>query len=385
VTHYVASFSDITQRKQDEAEIFQLAFYDPLTQLPNRRQLLDRLRQVLDSRGRSVETTALLCVDIDHFKVLNDIKGRDVGDLQLIEIARRLLACSRKGDTVARLGADEFVVLLAGLDAEPGQAAAQAKAASEKIQLALNQPYWLKDFEHHSACRIGISMSSPEVGAQDLLQHANTALYEAKAASGQALRFFDPAMQSALEARAQLKAWEAQASTRDLVLAVNVSARQFGAEDFVQQVESLMFSSGIAPARLKLEITESMLLGNVESVISTMRQLKALGLSFSLDDFGTGYSSLQYLKRLPLDQIKIDQSFVRDISSDSSDQAIVRTIVAMAHSMNLDVIAEGVETDAQRQLLERSGCANYQGYLFARPLPLAAFEALLQGAFTEGS
>ncbi|MFZ4537758.1 putative bifunctional diguanylate cyclase/phosphodiesterase [Propionivibrio sp.] len=176
---------------------------------------------------------------------------------------------------------------------------------------------------------------------------------------------------------AQLKAWEANAITRDLVLAVNVSARQFGAEGFVNQVESLLISSGITPARLKLEITESMLLGNVENVISSMRQLKALGVSFSMDDFGTGYSSLQYLKRLPLDQIKIDQSFVRDISVDSSDQVIVRTIIAMAQSMNLSIIAEGVETEQQQQMLANSDCANYQGYLFGRPVPIEAFEALL--------
>jgi EAL domain-containing protein (putative c-di-GMP-specific phosphodiesterase class I) len=341
--------------------------------------------------------------------------------------------------------------MLEGLSGEPEQAAAQAKAVGEKIQKALNVPYWLTDFEHHSSCSIGISLSSPQVKAEELLQHANTAMSEAKAAGRDALRFFDPTMQSALEAHArleadlrlalthqqfilyyqiqvnseqnaigaealvrwnhpenglispatfiplaestglivplgqwvletacaQLKAWEAKAHTRDLVLAVNVSARQFSAEGFVNLVESLLLSNGITPSRLKLEITESMLLGQVEDVISTMRQLKALGVSFSMDDFGTGYSSLQYLKRLPLDQIKIDQSFVRDITTDSSDQAIVRTIVAMAQSMNLSIIAEGVETELQRTMLATKGCANFQGYLFSRPVPIEAFEALL--------
>jgi EAL domain-containing protein (putative c-di-GMP-specific phosphodiesterase class I) len=162
-----------------------------------------------------------------------------------------------------------------------------------------------------------------------------------------------------------------------MVLAVNVSARQFGAENFVSQVEALLISSGITPSHLKLEITESMLLSNVEHIISSMRQLKTLGVSFSIDDFGTGYSSLQYLKRLPLDQIKIDQSFVRDITFDSNDQAIVKTIIAMARSMNLAIIAEGVETEKQRQQLAKNGCTNYQGYLFAKPLPLEDFEALL--------
>jgi diguanylate cyclase (GGDEF)-like protein/PAS domain S-box-containing protein len=451
VTHYVATFSDITQRKKNEAEIYQLAFYDPLTELPNRRLLMDRLRHMLATRGRSAGRAALLFIDIDNFKIINDIKGHDIGDLLLIEIAQRLRSSVREGDTVARLGGDEFVVMLEGLSAESEQAAAQAKTTGEKIHQSLNQPYQLKEFEHHSTCSIGISMFSHDVSAEELLKHADTAMYEAKAAGRNALRFFDPAMQSALEARAtleadlrqalatrqfalyyqvqvnadgqpigvealvrwnhphrglvlpgtfiplaeetglihpigqwvletacaQLKAWEANANTRDLVLSVNISARQLSAEDFVDQIEALLIRTCITPARLKLEITESMLLHNVENVIGTMRQLKALGVSFSMDDFGTGYSSLQYLKRLPLDQIKIDQSFVRDITVDSSDQAIVRTIIAMAQSMNLSIIAEGVETEQQRQLIESRGCTNYQGYLFGRPVPIEQFEALL--------
>ncbi|HEY3431106.1 MAG TPA: EAL domain-containing protein [Rhodocyclaceae bacterium] len=452
VSHYVAIFSDITRRKKNEAEIYQLAFYDPLTELPNRRLLMDRLRHVISSRGSSNGYAALLFIDIDNFKTLNDVRGHDVGDLLLVEIAQRLRASVREADTVARLGGDEFVVMLEGLNLEPEQAATQAKVAGEKIHLALNRPYQLKDFEHYSSCSIGISMLSHGIGADEVLKRADTAMYEAKAAGRNALRFFDPAMQSALETRAsmetdlhraveekqfvlyyqiqvdanrkalgaealirwshpqhgvvlpsefiplaeetgmihaignwvletaceQLKAWQADAETRDLVLAVNVSAKQFGSDEFVDQVESLLLSSGIVPSRLKLEITESMLLGNVEKVISTMRQLKALGISFSMDDFGTGYSSLQYLKRLPLDQIKIDQSFVRDIAADNNDRAIVRTIIAMAQSMNLTVIAEGVETEVQRQVLANKGCGNYQGYLFSRPVPIAAFEALLK-------
>ena len=451
-THYVATFSDISQRKRNEAEIYQLAYYDPLTALPNRRLLTDRLRQVLASRGHSPGQAALLFIDIDHFKTLNDIKGHYTGDLLLIEIARRLLACAREADTVARLGSDEFVVMLQGLSMESGQTAAQAKAVGEKIQLNLGLPYWLNDFEHICTCSIGISMSSDDVGAEEMLQHANTAMSEAKNAGRDALRFFDPVMQSALESRAaleadlrqalqqnqftlyyqiqvdgngqaigaealvrwnhpqqglvspatfiplaeetglilplghwilqtacaQIKTWEAGADTRQLVLAVNVSARQLAAEGFVTQVEQVLLSTGITPARLKLEITESMMLGNVEGVISIIRQLKALGVSFSMDDFGTGYSSLQYLKRLPLDQLKIDQSFVRDITTDNSDQAIVGTIVAMARSLSLSTIAEGVETDAQRQLLAQQGCSAFQGYLFSRPVPIEAFATVLQ-------
>ncbi len=452
VTHYVATFSDITQRKNNEAEIYQLAFFDPLTDLPNRRLLMDRLRHLLLARDINAGHATLLFIDIDHFKTLNDIKGHDIGDLLLIEIAQRLRTCAREGDTVARLGGDEFVVMLEGLSGEPDHAAAQAKAAGEKILQSLNRPFQLNDFEYHSSCSIGISLFSEDVSADELLKQADTAMYEAKAAGRNALRFFDPAMQAALEARAsleadlrqaltgqqfalyfqiqvnaenspigaeallrwnhpqqglvfpdsfialaeetgliqpigqwvletacaQLKTWQAQAESRDLVLAVNVSARQFGAPGFVKQVESLLLSSGIVSSRLKLEITESMLLDNIEKDISTMRQLKALGVSFSIDDFGTGYSSLQYLKRLPLDQIKIDQSFVRELASNDSDKAIVRTIIAMANSMDLDVIAEGVETEEQRQMLLNSGCTHFQGYLFSQPVPIEQFEKLLE-------
>ncbi len=454
VTHYVATFSDISQRKKDEAEIYQLAFYDPLTALPNRRLLTDRLRQLLASRGHTIGQAAILFIDIDNFKALNEVRGNRMGDLLLMEVAKRLLACSREGDTVARLGSDEFVVLLQDLRLGAENAASQAKAAGEKIRNVLNQPYWLDNFAYTCSCSVGISLSSAAINAEELLQHANTAMSEAKAAGRNTLRFFDPAMQAGLEARAtleadfrqalakqqfvlyyqiqvdahgqpvgaealvrwihplsglispaafsplaeetglilplghwileaacaQLKTWEANPSTRDLVLAINVSARQLGAEEFVSQVEAALHDSGIEPARLKLEITESMLLSDVEKVISTMRQLKTLGVSFSMDDFGTGYSSLQYLKRLPLDQIKIDQSFVRDIVASKSDQAIVRTIIAMAHSLNLSIIAEGVETQAQRLMLAEKGCTSFQGYLFSKPIPIDAFEAGLNPA-----
>jgi diguanylate cyclase (GGDEF)-like protein/PAS domain S-box-containing protein len=451
ITHYVATFSDISQRKKDEAEIFLLAFYDPLTALPNRRLLTDRLRQLLASRSHGVGQAALLLIDIDHFKALNDLKGNTVGDLLLNEVAKRLLSCSREGDTVARLGSDEFVLLLHNLGSGPGQTAALAKVVGEKILKALNLPYWLMDFEHSCTCSMGISLSGASSSAEEMLQHASTAMYEAKAAGRNTLRFFDPAMQAALEARAKLEAdlrlalvqhqfalhyqiqvnadgraigaealirwyhpekglvspatfiplaeeiglilplgqwiletacaqiqvWESQPDTRDLVLAVNVSARQLNAAEFIDQVEAVLMASGIEPLHLKLEITESMLLVDVENVIRTMRQLKAMGVSFSMDDFGTGYSSLQYLKRLPLDQVKIDQSFVRDIMASKSDQVLVGTILAMADSLNLSAIAEGVETLAQRDMLASKGCSNFQGYFFSKPLPVEAFNTLL--------
>lgn len=452
ITHYVATFNDITQRKKDEAEIYQLAFFDPLTGLPNRRLLMDRLRHILAVRNGDASHATLLFIDIDNFKTLNDIKGHDVGDLLLVEIARRLQSCAREGDTVARLGGDEFVVMLENLSHEADHAAGQAKTVGEKILRSLNQPFHLNDFEHYSSCSIGITLFGKKANADELLKQADTAMYEAKAAGRNALRFFDPAMQAVLEARAmleadlrqalalqqfvlhfqvqvnaddqpigaeallrwnhpqrglvlpesfiplaeetglilpigqwvletactQLKTWAMRTESRNLVLAVNVSARQFGNKEFMGQIESLLQNGGFVPSHLKLEITESTLLGNIEKDINTMHQLRALGVSFSIDDFGTGFSSLQYLKRLPLDQIKIDQSFVRELVSSSSDRAIMRTIIAMAHSMDLDVIAEGVETEEQKQMLLKAGCKHFQGHLFGQPLPIGQFEKMLK-------
>lgn len=456
ISHYIGSFVDITERKQGEAEIHNLAFYDPLTQLPNRRLLIDRLHHALASNNRSHSHAALLFIDLDYFKTLNDTRGHDVGDMQLIEVAQRLRGCVREVDTVARLGGDEFVVMLEDLHDERDLAATQAMLAGEKIQYALKQPYHLKDFEHHSSCSIGISLFDGGNSVDDLLKRADTAMYEAKNAGRNTLRFFDPAMQAALETRAaletdlyqalaqnqfllyyqaqvnatgsvtgaeallrwnhpqrglvppdefiplaeesdlivsigqwvmqsacaQLKKWQTDPLTRDLRLAVNVSARQFRDKNFISLVTELIDRSKINPSRLKLEITESMLLDRVDQVIKAMHQLKSLGIGFSMDDFGTGYSSLQYLKQLPLDELKIDQSFVRDIAVDPNNEAIVRTIIAMSQSMGIKIIAEGVETDVQRQFLVFMGCANFQGYLFSKPVPYEQFEALLNSKLT---
>ncbi len=451
ISHYIGSFVDITQRKRGEAEIHNLAFYDPLTQLPNRRLLLDRLNHVLAANNRSHKYAALLFIDLDYFKTLNDTKGHDVGDLLLVEVAQRLRDCVREVDTVARLGGDEFVVMLEDLHADRDHAASQAMMAGEKIQQALKQPYPLRDFTHHSSCSIGISLFDGNIGVDELLKRADTAMYEAKNAGRNTLRFFDPTMQAALEARValesdlyqalaqgqfllhyqmqvntqgqaygaeallrwqhpqrglvapsefiplaeesdliisigqwvletactQLKQWQTDPLTRDLKLSVNVSARQFRDKNFVALVKELIDRSQIPPGRLKLEITESMLLDKVDQVIEAMHRLKSLGIGFSMDDFGTGYSSLQYLKRLPLDELKIDQSFVRDIAVDPNNEAIIRTIIAMAQSMGMKIIAEGVETNVQRQFLACMGCTNYQGYLFSKPLPSEQFGALL--------
>ncbi len=453
VSNYVATLTDITKSKAYEEDIRNLAFYDPLTRLPNRRLLLDRLLQAYASSMRSGKEGALLFIDLDNFKNLNDTLGHDVGDLLLQQVAQRLESCVREGDTVARLGGDEFVVMLEDLSEQAIEAAAQTKAVGEKILVTLNRPYQLASHKYRSTPSIGATLfNERQPGTEDLLRQADIAMYQAKKAGRNTLRFFDPKMQENINARAalegelrhalehqqfqlhyqiqvddlyrplgaealirwphpergmvspaqfiplaeevglilpigewvldaaclQLKAWQQDLPTRDLVLSVNVSARQFRQADFVAQVQTVMQRHAINPARLKLELTESMLLENIEEIILSMKALKEIGVQFSLDDFGTGYSSLQYLKRLPLDQLKIDQSFVRDIADDSSDRAIVRTIIAMAQSLNLDVIAEGVETEQQRQLLLDNGCTHFQGYLFGKPTSVEEFEARLR-------
>jgi diguanylate cyclase (GGDEF)-like protein/PAS domain S-box-containing protein len=449
LTNYVAVSTDISQRKQSEEEIHQLAFYDPLTRLPNRRLLLDRLYQSMAVSMRSNRHGALLILDLDHFKTINDTLGHAMGDRLLIEVAHRLRTSVREGDTVARLGGDEFVVLLEGLSSHPEEAATQAELAGEKIRVDLGRTYTMNNLEHHSTPSIGISLFRGHTeDVENLLKHADVALYQAKSAGRNAIRFFDPNMQAALEKRAsmeadlrhalskrqfqlhfqiqvdsqtrpvgaevllrwehpdrgmvfpdqfiplaeetglivpiglwvlevacaQLKAWQDDALTRDLTLAVNVSARQFRQADFVAQVQRVLLECGAKPSLLKLELTESVVLENVDDTIEKMQALKLLGVEFSMDDFGTGHSSLSYLKRLPLDQIKIDRSFVRDIATDPNDAAIVNTIIAMTRTLCLNVIAEGVETEAQREFLDRHGCHVFQGYLFSEPVPLAHFE-----------
>ena len=455
ITNYVAALTDITLRKAAEQQIEALAFYDPLTGLPNRRLLLDRIRQAIAAMARSGERGALLFLDLDHFKTVNDTLGHALGDLLLKQVAKRLSTSVREGDTVSRLGGDEFVLMLEGLSEEALDAAAQAEAIANKILLALDEPHQLGQHERHSSASIGIILfHGRKQNEEDLLKHADIAMFQAKKAGRNTLRFFDPEMQASIAERAsleaqlrkalerdefelhyqiqvdaslrpfgaealirwrhpqrgllspllfiplaeetglilpigqwvieaacaQLKLWQQDARARDLILAVNVSAKQFHQPGFAAQVQTALTHYAINPQRLKLELTESMLQDNLESTIATMHALRQAGIRFSLDDFGTGYSSLQYLKRLPLDQLKIDRSFVRDIVSDAHDRSIVRTIIAMARSLDLDVIAEGVETEEQRQLLLDKGCSYFQGYLISKPVPVDEFEALLDQA-----
>ncbi|MDD5175951.1 MAG: EAL domain-containing protein [Sterolibacterium sp.] len=452
-SHYVSTLTDITGRKAAEDEIRHLAFYDPLTRLPNRRLLLDRLQQALASSARSGREGALLFIDLDNFKDLNDTLGHDIGDLLLQQVAKRLSTCIREGDTVARLGGDEFVVMLEDLSENIREAASQTETVGEKILATLNQAYQLAGHEHHSTPSIGATLFvNHEKTVDELLKRADLAMYQAKAAGRNTLRFFDPEMQAAVTARAtlendlraglqenqfllyyqaqvdatgrltgaeslvrwqhpqrglvppaefiplaedtglilplglwvletacaQLVAWAARPDMAHLTLAVNVSARQFHHEDFVDQVLAVLDQTGANPHRLKLELTESMLVHDIEDIIVKMADLKKVGVSFSLDDFGTGYSSLSYLKRLPLDQLKIDQSFVRNVFMDINDGAIAQAIIALSQTMGLSVIAEGVETEEQRDFLTRLGCHNFQGYLFGRPLSLDKFEQFMK-------
>ncbi|HRK39925.1 MAG TPA: EAL domain-containing protein [Burkholderiaceae bacterium] len=442
VTHYVSTLTDITQRKAAEDEIRSLAFFDPLTRLPNRRLLMDRLQQALVTCHRSGRSGALMFIDLDNFKIVNDTMGHDKGDELLCEVARRLTAAVREGDTVARLGGDEFVIMLEELSPLPEEAGAHCRLVGEKLLYELSRPHLLAGQEVDSSCSLGIALfSDQQHSADELMKHADLAMYQAKAGGRNALRFFDPNMQAAIMARLagekdlrhairdgqlrlyfqaqynlagrmtgaealvrwqhplrgmvspaefiplaedtglilplgqwvleaacqQLALWAAQPATAERVLAVNVSGRQLRQADFVAWVLDTLARTGAPPGRLKLELTESLLLDNKEDTIQKMTALKVHGVGFSLDDFGTGYSSLAYLKRLPLDQLKIDQSFVHDVTDDPKDAAIVRAIVALADSLGLNVIAEGVETAAQRDALAGHGCLHYQGYLYGRP------------------
>lgn len=437
---------DITPRKLAENETQRLAFYDTLTGLPNRRLLMDRLGHAQITSSRSRCHGALLFIDLDNFKDLNDTLGHDVGDQLLEQVALRLVSCLREGDTAARFGGDEFVVMLEDLSIDAEAAAAQAERVGEKILARLNAPYELVGRQHNSSPSIGVTLfCGLSQTVDELLKRADLAMYQAKGAGRNTLRFFDPQMQAAVLSRAALDAdlrlalqrdelllhyqpfvdqrghivgyeallrwrhaqrglvspgefialaeqsglilpmgqwvlrtacrqlvdWARDPGTRHLGLSVNVSARQFRQAEFVSDVLSVIDETGADPQRLKLELTESLLISDVEDAIRKMGQLRDRGVRFALDDFGTGYSSLSYLKRLPLDQIKIDQAFVRGVLTDANNAAIVRTILALAQSMELQAVAEGVEHEGQRRFLLDNGCQVFQGYLFGRPGPFA--------------
>lgn len=441
--------TDISKRKQSEEAIHQLAFYDPLTGLPNRRLLQDRVQQLLSSLQRNPQGAALLFIDVDNFKDINDTQGHEAGDALLCQIARRIGGCIRAQDTLARQGGDEFVVMLVGLHTAPAEAARQTLQAAQKILTTLRQPFTLNDQPCQSSASIGVALidstlADPQRARDELFKQADLAMYQAKADGRNTLRFFSPAMQAQVIARTSLEAdlqralqaqefvlyyqpqvgdagqtlgyealvrwqhpsrglvppgafiaaaeacgailplghWILTAACRQLVawadlplqqqwtIAVNVSAQQFRQNDFVSQVQTVLTDTGARASQLELELTESQLVDDVPGVIAKMTALKALGVRLSLDDFGTGYSSLNLLKRLPLDQLKIDQSFVKDMLVDAQDTSIIRAIITMGDSLSLDVIAEGVELPEHRDALQALGCHHFQGYLFGRPAPL---------------
>lgn len=439
---------DIARRKEAEDKIEHLAFYDPLTNLPNRRLMQDRLQHSFAAASRHHLQGALLFIDLDHFKNLNDTKGHNFGDSLLRLVGDRLQACVREGDTVARLGGDEFVVILENLSENPEQAAAMAEAVGDKILHALAQPYDIAGDDYHCTASIGVSLfQRQDTTVEELIRRADTAMYEAKNSGRNTLRFYDPAMQAALEARLQLETdlrhaltegqfklyfqpqvndagevfgaevlirwispqkglippmhfiplaeetglivpignwvlqaacdqlldWRKDPRTARLQLAVNVSARQFHQPDFIEQVLQILIDKKVDPSRLKLELTESLVLDDMDAAITKMNALKEAGVSFSMDDFGTGYSSLTYLAQLPLAQLKIDQSFVRNALSNHGSAVIVQTVLGMALNLHMEAIAEGVETDAQYRFLREHGCKLYQGYFFGKPVPIEEF------------
>ena len=453
-TAFQVAMRDITSQKAAQEQIQTLAFFDRLTALPNRRLLLDRLQQALAGVGRQQRQGALLLVDLDNFKDINDVLGHAQGDLVLQQVAKRLGACARERDTVARVGADEFAVLLADLDQNQLEAAMQVEVLGHKILDALKQPYQFNGSEMSCTASIGITLFGEQHDDNvEALKRAEMAMYQAKAQGRNTLRFFDPKMQAVVNSRVAMEAslreavgkdqlmlhyqpqatdqhqitsaeallrwldpkrgmvspaefipmaeetglilpignwvletackqlahWAGQPGMAHLTVAVNVSARQIHQRDFVDEVLMTLERTGAKGQRLKLELTESVLVEDVEGVIAKMNALKSKGVTFSLDDFGTGYSSLSYLQRLPLDQLKIEQGFVRDILINPNDAAIAKMVVALADSLGLSVIPEGVETDAQRDFLSALGCYTFQGYLFGKPLPVQELEALVNG------
>ncbi len=451
VTHYVGAFFDITKSKKDEAEIRRLGFFDSLTGLANRRLVMNRLQHAIDSIQRTHQYAALLFIDMDRFKNLNDTKGHEFGDKLLVQVGERLNLAVREGDTVGRLGGDEFVVLFEGLDSCLDKAAHEVEVLAEKLKESLSEPYDLSGFSYISTPSIGLALfsDSHRLTVDEILRKADSAMYQAKQSGGHAVRLFDPQLQMILENKRRMEAdlkqalmlsqfelyyqpqvdqagqilgaeallrwrhpykgwispqefipvaeesglivpigdwvveqgckvlasWQEDADLSALTLAVNISAEQLKQEDFVKTMVAYAKQYNTPVAKLKLELTESMLLHDIEDSTQKLNALTNLGFKFSADDFGTGYSSLLSVKNLPFQQIKIDQSFVESLLFDSKAEALTRSIISMSKALELNVIAEGVETLSQQQRLVVLGCYHFQGYLYSKPLPYSAFLA----------
>lgn len=456
VSNYVAAFTDMTAIKESQEIIHNLAYYDPLTHLPNRRLMLERLKQTLMSHSSNNQHSAILFINLDNFRILNDSKGHAIGDSLLLAVTSHLQAIVHADDTVARIGSDEFVVLLNKLNKVTDLAAIQAETIAKRVLFSINQPFDLQGYEYQCSASIGVTLfcDGDDVTADELIRQSEMAMHLAKEMECNTISFFDPAIQLALESRVQLetwmrkalndqyrlyyqiqvddkgkatgaetlirwhhpeqgviapadfiplaektdlilsigqwvlesactqlKTWEHDPNTQHLILAVNVSSKQFRQPDFVASVLTVLEKTGANPDKLKLELTESMLVDNIEDIIAKMKILRNKGVKFSLDDFGTGFSSLAYLKRLPLNQLKIDQSFVREARTNARDTAIIHAIITLGHSLNMEVIAEGVETEEDRNFLAAHGCNDYQGYFFSKPIPIDMFEKLLHDRF----
>ena len=448
VANYVCTASDITELKETQERNEHLAHYDDLTGLPNRRLLFERIQACLATSRNEAQMGALLFLDLDNFKDLNDTRGHSAGDALLQQVAQRVTSCVRKGDTVARVGGDEFIVMLDAIGTNEDEARLHAEVLAEKILAAVAAPYVCDGLPHHASCSIGITLCAHRDEALDtLIKRGDLAMYQAKADGRNLVRFFEPWMEQAITERirlgaalrhalaadefelyyqpqvedghivgaeallrwrhpergvvgpaefigvaestdlilpigawvlraacAQLARWAGVPHGAGLTVAVNISIRQLMEDNFVRDTLAIIADTGADPGRLKLEITESMVIERVEETIAKMEALRRHGVRFLLDDFGTGYSSLAYLKRLPLEQLKIDRSFVRDILVDPNDASIARSVVALAQALGLSIIAEGVETAAQRDKLLELGCPRFQGYLYGRPMPAAQFE-----------
>ncbi len=452
-THYVAIFSDITARKRIEEEIHNLAFYDALTKLPNRRLFFDRFRTALVASARRDDYGAVLFVDLDRFKALNDTLGHEYGDLMLVEVGARIKSCVREMDTVARFGGDEFVVLIEAFGNQRDDVTRKVALVAEKIREALARPYNLKGHEYHSSPSIGISLyHDNDDSLESLIEHADMAMYQAKNCGRNTVRFFDPIMQQnatthdaldndlhyAIElqqlhlhyqiqvdnhhhplgaeaflrwehpergvvmpghfipiaeestliidisrwvlqsACRQLAGWGRHDKTRNLTLTINISARHFGLPDFVDEVADMLKAHQADPTRLKMELSEKLVLAEANSTMDKIHALRNLGVRLTMDNFNTVYSSLSFIKELSSDQLKIHQEFVQGITKEGNDAQLVQTIIDLAKSLDLDVFAEGVETEEQRAFLKKYGCNAYQGYLFGKPMSVEEFEKAIK-------